>query len=227
MNLLVTYKVIILVAVSVTLFSCAEKVVVETNPQQTASLPMEKNYAEVILSPAEYISWFKGDENHLRKTQMVNGVQYTLDYRSPEFLALMQEQNENITKAELDSAMNEISDLIQFRLQIEVPGSGKEFLKHNLTNESDYEPRVKYFAFDMQKDIYLKTEKGDSIPCSMYHFERTYNVSASSVFLLGFAGAQLEGKTEIIIHEKVFAGQEIRFVFDPKELKNIPQLKTL
>lgn len=227
MNFCFTYRILILIGVCLIGNSCSEKSAIQDKKETMSPPPIEKNYSEIILSPGEYIEWFKGSENHLRKTQMVNGIQYTLEYRSPEFLALMQEQNENITKAELDSAMQDFSDLMQFRLQVEVPGSQQEFLKYNLSAEDDYESRVKYYAFDMQKDIFLKTENGDSISCAMYHFERTYNASPSSVFLLGFANTTTNEKMEITIYDREIGKEKIRFVFDPVELKNIPQLKTL
>lgn len=226
MNFFITYRVVLLLAICLMGYSCSEKTVMQENTE-LLSLPSEINYAETTLSPAEYIGWFKGNENHLRKVQLVNGIQYTLEYRSPELLALLQQQNENITKTELDSVMKDFSDLMQFRLLIEVPGSGQEFLKHNLSVDSDYEGRVKYYAFDMQKDVFLTTQNGDSIPCAMYHFERTYNVSPASVFLLGFAGVNKDEKIEISLFDRAIGKDKIRFVFDPKELKNIPQLKTL
>lgn len=227
MNLFITYRVLLFLTVCGFWVSCSEKATMQNKTETFSNDPVEKNYSEIILSPGEYIQWFKSDENHLRKAQTVNGIQYTLEYRSPEFVALLQEQNENITKTELDSVMQDFSDLLQFRLLIEVPGSQQEFLKHNLSADADYEARVKYYAFDMQKDITLKTEQGDSIPCAMYHFERTYNVSPSCVFLLGFVSVNTNEKMEITIYDKEIGKEKIRFVFDPQELKNIPQLKTL
>lgn len=221
------HSVLLVVAFCLMEMSCSEKSRIHDTSESIPSVAEEQNYSETSLSPGEYVQWFKGNHNHLQKSQNVNGVKYTLSYRTPEFLALMQQQNENITKSELDSAMQDFSDLVQFRLQIEVPGSGQEFLKYNLTSESDYESRVNYYAFEMQKDIFLKTEKGDSIPCSIYHFERSYGASPSSVFLIAFAGVNTNEKMEITVFDREIGKEKIRFVFDPKELKNIPQLKTL
>ncbi|MFZ5553167.1 MAG: hypothetical protein ACOZCO_08640 [Bacteroidota bacterium] len=186
-----------------------------------------KIFSDTELTPGEYVQWFKSAENPLRKSETVNELRYILEYRPAELTALQQLQKESVTKAELDSAMKDMEGLVQFRMEIDVPGSGKEFLKHNLKNDTDYEPRVQYFAFEMQKDICALTEKGDTIPCAMYHFERSYGVSPVSVFLLGFSELEINGKLEVIVNEKIFANKTIRFVFDAAEIKNIPQLKTL
>jgi len=186
-----------------------------------------EEYSELKLNPSEYVQWFKSSENHLRKTIHSNEMHYTLEYCSPEFVAIQLLQKNEITQAELDTALKETEGLLQFKLKIEDTGSGREFLKNGTPSDEEYEKRVKYFAFEMQRDIYLLNDTGDSIPCAMYHFERSYNVSPASVFLLGFAGAGQENKMELIVNERIFANRELRFVFTADELKNIPQLKTL
>ena len=214
------------IMISIGLFQSCEDKVSEAKPVSGENTEAVI-FSDLEMTPAEYIHWFKSSENHLRKSETIGDLRYTLEYRSPELLALQQLQSENITQNDLDSAMKDMEGLVQFRLEIEVPSTGIEFMKHDLQDKADYEPRVKYFAFEMQKDISIINGTGDTLPCSMYHFERSYGVSPASVFLLGFSGINLNKDLEIIVTEKVFAKKEIRFVFNPKELKNIPQLKTL
>lgn len=218
------HSIMVVFTISAT-FACNKKVSEEKPVSENQKEPVV--FSELELSPGEYVQWFKSEENHLRKSESVNELRYTMEYRSPELTALQQLQSENVTRNELDSAIKDMEGLVQFRLEIDVPASGKEFMKHDLKSDADYEPRVKYFAFEMQNDIYILNDSGDTIPCAMYHFERSYGVSPVSVFLLGFSGIDLKKDMEVIVHEKVFANKEIRFVFNATELKNIPQLKTL
>lgn len=225
-NKLLHYTSYLLPAGVILLFICSCNSTA-SHRQESNSKKEVENHTEKKLTPSEYAQWFAGKENHLRKTVNANDLEYTLEYRSAEFVALQQLQKDEITKEELDTALKETEELVQFKLKIEVPGSGQEFLKHNNPTNEEYESRVKYFAFEIQKDLYLLQDDSDTIPCAMYHFERSYGISPASVILLGFAGADTKRKMEIHINEKVFATKILRFVFTPEEVRNIPQLKTL
>ena len=116
-----------------------------------------------------------------------------------------------------------------YDLKIELKDGQGEFLKYKLASSNeDYEKRVKYCAFDMQKDIKLLAGN-DSMPCTLFHFERAYDLAPYGIFLLGFPLSKIGSDKEaaIVIQDKLFNKGILKFTFSESELKNLPKLKTL
>ncbi len=110
---------------------------------------------------------------------------------------------------------------------ISITSGQGELLKYNLTSATQYEDRVKYFAFEMQQ--YLKlVEDGDTIPCTLFHFERTYDIASYSKFLLGFEKGKNQKPKERVFtfYDKIFNKGLIKFTYTDEDFNNIPKLKT-
>jgi hypothetical protein len=131
----------------------------------------------------------------------------------------------------MKSKHKELDGMYYFNFKIALKDGNGELLKYNLSSASEYEQRVQYFAFEMQKDINLKINNR-TIPCALFHFERAYDLAPYSVFLLGFPvenpSAYAED-TKILFEyqDHVFNTGKINFIFKINDLNNIPKIKSI
>ena len=99
-------------------------------------------------------------------------------------------------------------------------------LKYDLHSRKEYEDRVNYFAFGMQNDIRL-VQGGDTLPCQLFHFERVYDVAPYATFLLAFPlGKDYSSDKTLVLFDHGFNKGILKFFFDGRDIKNVPQVET-
>lgn len=181
------------------------------------------------LYPSEYVKWVQDEANGLRKEKTIDELLFSVQFKPYDYIICEEEKNDTINKHIRNNKISELNDMEYYDLRITIKDSQGELLKYNLSGVAEYNERVNYFAFQMQKDISL-IQNGDTIPCGLYHFERAFDTSPSSTILLGFKKIKGRKSTEektIVFHDKIFDKGIIKFTFDSKELTNIPKLRTI
>ena len=163
------------------------------------------------LSPTDLIAHVKSNPE-LNKTRKVLGVEYRLMRMPASYLVCNDLKKKNITGAEYEKAVEGYLDLEYYQLQIEVPGSATEIAKVGLESQQQYQERIKYLAFDMQNDITVECN-GKVIPCEAFHFERTYNTTPYSTFIIGFPSEAMSGidLRTVVLDDHLFNNGLIKF----------------
>lgn len=191
-------------------------------------MPGGNENESISLEPGEYVQWVQNPENGLRKEKTIDDLVFRAQYKPHEYIVCMEEREPQLQDTLVKRKIAELSDMQYYDLKIELKKGEGELLKYKLSSAEEYDKRVNYFAFNMQNDIQL-IEGNDTLPCSLFHFERAYDVTPSSIFILGFPISKnnpAESKT-LVIYDKTFGKGLIKFMFSNKELKNLPKLKTL
>ena len=181
-----------------------------------------------ILEPKAYVDWVQALGNGLKKDKRFEDITFSVQYKPLEYIVCMEERKIRIEDSLVLRKVNELSDMQYFDLKISLNEGGGELLKYQLSSPQQYSERVNYFAFGLQKDIVL-VEGTDTLPCALYHFERAYDVTPSSTFLLGFSlgkNKSPESKT-LILYDRTFNKGTIKMAFDKHDLQKIPKLKTI
>lgn len=186
----------------------------------------QKESAINELQPHDYVTWISNPENGLIKKQKVEDLSYSLQYKPADYMVCMEERKDNISANELSEKRKEYSELEYYDLKIEMEKGQGELLKHHIPISSSYEQRVNYYAFKMQKDIYM-VSAGDTISCAMFHFERAYDIAPYSKFLLAFAKTKNDKDKIIVFDDKIFNKGIFKFRFSQEEIKNIPTVKAI
>ncbi|MBL4706128.1 MAG: hypothetical protein JKY54_16500 [Flavobacteriales bacterium] len=236
-----TVKIAVLVLASCTLASCGSAVnnVSETNDlaalndnvTQSGKLILdgsEKVVIEAKKTPVEYVNFIK-NATHLHRTKTIAGVDYRLSYLPTEYMVCNELKSNEISKAEFIKALEGFVGTEYYMLQIEVPGTVTELAKVNLTYQQQYQERIAYLSFGMQSDIKAISDDGTEVFCNVYHFERTYNATPYSTFIIGFPDDELEHAKErtIALEDKLFNNGLIKFNWSTDQLKVIPQITLL
>jgi hypothetical protein len=177
------------------------------------------------VSPREYMKWVKDEENGLRVSKEIGDYKFTLQYKPCEFEALLHLGDKPLAKKQLDSAVASIKDIQFFTLCINSPGKNDP-AKDISIDEADYNQRLNYLMFEMQKDFFLVDGK-DTLSCLFYHYERNFNVSPENNILLGFERDTLEKEPAdktLIYDDKILETGPVMLTIRSNNIKAVPVL---
>lgn len=216
----------ILYGLMILLWSCGNKESV------TNSIAAENGYVPLkeatVLSTQDYIAWVRDVDNGLKKEKTIDDLLFSVQYKPYEYIVCLEEKKEALQDSLVKKKTEELSNMQYYDFKISLTEGSGELLKHQITSPQQYDQRINYFAFGMQKDIQL-VEGTDTLPCSLYHFERTYDIAPSSTCLLGFPVNTKKSSTEktLLVYDRTFNKGLLKFTFFTDALKKQPKLKTL
>jgi hypothetical protein len=180
--------------------------------------------ARAEMLPAEYVQWVEDEQNGLKAAKTIGDYTFELQYKPDEYVVLRENSVAMPSAQEMRSETASIADMQYFTFRIS-SDSGNDLLNDEPESASEYSSRLVYFSSLMQQDISL-VENGDTLPCMLFHFERTFGVDTRSTFLLGFP------KSKDMSTEKTFIydDQELRtgtiiLNIAGESIQNIPSLK--
>jgi hypothetical protein len=176
-----------------------------------------------VLSPKDYVHFAKSEKSNLLKVRELGDFKFEVFHQTVDYkLALEYQNNNNKTIAE---RTKEIEGMDYFTLKITPLKGNESILKYNLQSEEDYQARLAYFSFDMQNDIFLE-KSGKKVPCSLYHFERAYDLTNYRVFDLAFETNNNTASADkiLILHSDFFETGPIKFIFKAKDLQQLPKV---
>jgi hypothetical protein len=163
-------------------------------------------------------------EKHAYETK-IKDVNLTLKYISNEQMALRDlDDLSKATQASFDSILKGYDSLLFFNLEVSIDHFNEELLHYKPEQGASFEERVAYYSFDMQKNICIVVAEKDTIPCTMYHYERNYGVSPKNTFMLGFEASHL--KNAVLIYDNQFLTTgPVKFALRDQDLFTHPQIK--
>jgi hypothetical protein len=185
----------------------------------------DQKLADSKLEPSQYVSWIEDKNNGLQKEKKIDEVLFTVQYRPLPYIICEEEKKMDLVDSLVKRRSAELDGMQYVSMKIEVPNG--ELLKYGTTTTEQYEDRVNYFSFGMQKDIQL-VEDGDTLPCLLFHYERVYDLAPYGTFLIAFSkGKDVNGDKTLIFSDNQFNKGIIKFYFNGKDMRKVPQLATI
>jgi hypothetical protein len=180
------------------------------------------------LQPIEYVSWIENPENGMKEEKEIGDLSFTLQYKPIEFIALKALGPSAANEKTVKEAGKEYQGMQYYTLTINNNAGINDLLKYEVSDMQEYQQRVSYFSFDMQRDLLL-VEGEDSLRCRLFHYERVYGLAPYATFLLGFdlpAKKSEKVRDKVLVYrERVFETGMLKFKIKAENLNNIPELK--
>jgi hypothetical protein len=177
------------------------------------------------LTPEQYLDWIRENRDRITFQTSAGQYQYELTYLPQEWLTLQEIGDYRPSQTEWTEIFDSYAGTKYFQLRISVPEYREELLKNGIQSTAEYYQRVDYCSFGMQKDIGLIT-KTDTVPCHLFHFERTYGNTSYLSFVLGFEEERVDApQCTFVFNDPVFSDQEIRIDIDQTVFEKTPQIK--
>lgn len=182
-----------------------------------------------ILAPKEYVNFIRSEKSGLLVSKTIDGFEFSLLYKPCEYIALMQDKDESMSKAALDEKIKPMEGMQYYTFTIKTE-SGQELMREGINAENEYYERLDYIVSYMQNDLTLIDGK-DTLPCTLFHYERNYNVAPQNNFVLGFekpkaaAGANAATDKTLVFNDQILGIGKLMLTINSSAIQNIPQLK--
>ncbi len=175
------------------------------------------------LLPQDYSSWVKDYSNGIHKKREVSKIVFDVQHKPSDFI-ILNEKGGAVDKSIFLKRTQELQGLQYYTLKINIAGDKQDFLKYGIQSEKEYYDKLYYYSFNFQKDIYL--EQGEKIfPCKFFHFERSYDLTASRTFIIAFENTDNTADKTLVINSKDLGLGPVKINFAKEDLNLIPQLK--
>jgi hypothetical protein len=178
-----------------------------------------------FLRPNQYVKWLEDESNGLKVKKILGDFEFTLQYKPTEYVIFDQYKSDTLQKGTMDEKRKEYDGLQYYTFQIKANGS-QEIMKADISNESEYNSRLEYFISPAQDDIML-VENEDTLPCVLYHFERSYGLSPMNNIVLGFEKSKQSSTADklFIYNDQVLGTGPVKLTIQEKNIQNIPSIR--
>lgn len=177
------------------------------------------------LSPSEYVKYVADESNGLVKTKNIGEVNVKVQYKPIPYVIANELRTNDIDKDEFEKREKELSSMQYYNLTLDITDA-RNILNYNVSNQSHQQERIHYLSFGMQQDIRLM-ENGKELPCVLYHFERTYDISKERTFLVAFNQEEStkNATKTFILDSSVLGIGTIKIQFNGKDIQQLPKMK--
>lgn len=201
------------------------------NHDEQSNAPVDKNSSIELqhhgtsLPMDEFVSFIADKENELTKNKEINDLNFQLSYMPKEYMAYLEVKNTEFTKEQLNEAINHYKNMTYFNFRLRLVKGQGELLKYNLVSPQQYEARIKYMSFEMQKDICL-VQDNDTLYPGMFHFERIFEVAPYATVMMAFDNEKFDIKKEftIVYNDKLFNKGFIKYNYKQNQLIDLPNI---
>lgn len=188
--------------------------------------------SNTFLKPSDFVEWVKNEENGLFKEKDIQVVKVAAQYKPVEYVIANEMRTNDIQEELFEKRKEELEGLQYFNIQISINQPNYDVTNYNVFNEQDKEKRLKYLSFGLQNDIHL-VEGQDTLPCLLYHFERSYDVKPHRTFVVAFDNTKNNVKEDIkkkmdktiVIDSPIFNTGPIKLKFKKEDLYKLPSIK--
>ncbi|MGH1337452.1 MAG: hypothetical protein ACRBFS_15115 [Aureispira sp.] len=148
---------------------------------------------EQVLAPADYVNWMKDPVNGHVRTKTIAPLEVIAQYKTTDFVIANEKRSNTIEKSAHEVRQEELEGMHYWTLQLSINdpaiktkgAKAWNILNYGIEDKSQEQERLMYFSYAMQRDLKL-IEGQDTLACALYHFERSYDLSKTRTFVLGF-----------------------------------------
>lgn len=213
-----------IIIITLLLSSCTQSD--ETNSEKTGQARVvEFENTNTTMPLDRFVTWINDEENHLLKVKEISDINYQMSYTPKECLAYQELKGEEYTKEKFAETTKHYEGMTYFNLKIEVEEGAGELLKYKLTSPQQYNSRITYMSFEMQKDICLVQGK-DTLYPGLYHFERIFSIAPYATVLLAFDNEKFKTDQEftLVYNDRLFNKGFIKYNYSSKQLIDLPNI---
>ena len=163
------------------------------------------------LDREDYVRWVHDYAHELHVEKDWNDFVFDLQFTPAEYVWLQRHRENNEKNREnYEREIQKIEQSQYYKMTIRVKDSNMDFINHDISTMEEKQRKLYYFSYTFQDDIRLE-ENGESLPCILYHFERSVDVKNSRTFLLGFQNPDTDSKeATLVINSEQFGSLPVK-----------------
>lgn len=177
-----------------------------------------------------YIHHVEQEDKGLTIKKTLDDVDYSLTLCPLDYVIAKEFRTDKVARTNYEKRRLDLEGFIYFKLSLSPKDRKEEVILHRANNEQVVKERLEYLSYGFEENIFtIRNNKRDTLPVSMYHFERTYGVTPNLEFLFSFKTDSLAGKNDkhiqVIIDDIVFNNTALTYEFDKEAFIHAPKLK--
>lgn len=179
------------------------------------------------LQPSDYVEWVNNPENGLRQTRSIDPLQVMALYKPLPYLVAQELRTNEMTAQAYDARATELEGMQYYTLQVAIKGRDADVTNYNVLDNQAQQERLAYLSFGMQQDIQL-IQGSDTLPCKLFHFERSYDLAPHRTFVLAFdrpEGSDATAERTLVVELAPFNTGPLKFHYSNETLSSLPILK--
>lgn len=177
---------------------------------------------EKSLERGAYISFVTDPESGLIKKQEFGDISIEVFYQPLEFVYLKERKDKPISIRDFTVWKKNRTEYEYYVVRL-VNHKVKEIAEYKSSGFNEYASKLDYLVAGFQDDINMVSGK-DTMPCSLFHYERSYGLSGNNNFNVIFKKDTVATEQTMMIDLSVFDLGRVKFTFNKNELKDIPKL---
>lgn len=195
---------------------------IKLSPTVVRKSEVLNDFTQLELMPSNYSQWMKSPENNLLQEKVMEKIKYQMILVPNDYL-LLKKFGYEIDKSQL--LKKEKPCNTQFIFRVSGENQILDLSTTGIKNQREFNERIKYLAFKIQKDIYLESDSKDKISCQVSTYERDYSLAPYATFTLQFPVCEKElGQYRLVYSDQLFNHGNIKFHWNKETIKNIPKL---
>ena len=181
-----------------------------------------------VDSIEEYSAWLNDPAHHLVQSKVINGLQLTVKYLPPEYMAYQDIRNSTNSSAWYrDSIIALYRSNVHFLLSIGLDGEERrnaDVMTSGVGSYPEFARRVLDMNFDMENHILLKTRGGECRPV-LAVMENTYGIKGRRDIVVAFSPAAGDLKNtdemDFVLYDEIFGTGISHFVFQKNNMNGV------
>jgi hypothetical protein len=174
------------------------------------------------LTPNEYVEWVNDPGNGLHTVNQIGSVKVDILHTPTAYMVLREAKGKKLDTALYNQMAKEFQDLDFFTLRLS--DKSKDLVDDPSYSRNEIGQRLYYFSFGLQDDISLEVE-GKSLPCRIFHYEKSYDLTPVKTFVLAFDKVKTEEDKIFVIHADKLGIGKLKIRLENEKLKHIPLLE--
>ena len=182
-------------------------------------------YSNDKVDPEVYLKEYQQHREKFTKRQTIENIRYSVQVIPNELKLIHLDKLGVVTEESISEFSQKTANTLECLFQIDLLDYNQEFLTYPFDDSMSYNARLEYYSFKMKEDISILIDGASTLQCNDYVFERNFGFSPKATITLGFNIPERFKTIEIIINDRVFKNDNIRFEFNSNDLNILPKLK--
>jgi hypothetical protein len=177
------------------------------------------------VGPDAYLDYYRSKPDVFTKEVTSGAAHYTVHLLTREIQVIQALQRGTITTEEAQQWLKSKENEVLLLVQIGVPANGQnEFLSYE-ADSSTFEERVKYYAFDIRKDMALTVNSTRPLAMGDCHFERDFGLSPTGTLIIQTKLPKDAHTLQFTFHDKIYGEGSRTVEFNANDIRSTPRLK--
>lgn len=176
------------------------------------------------LTAEEYVQWVNNQENGIHTVKQIGNIKIDVLYTPLEYIIIKEARGKKIDSVLYKERKSELAGMDFFTLRLS--DIKLDLVDDPSFSQQEINERLYYFSYAFQNDIALETN-GKLLPCQIFHFERSYDLTPVKTFMVGFErepSSSMLDRTLVLEAKKLGIGK-VKIFLESKKLEQIPLLQ--